>query len=203
MNHVLAAVGRELLAERFFVGPVPGSERLVHQRDSGRVEVVLRGECPAGEHRNIHRAEIVLAGDHQRRSRAIGDILGSRAAAVMTRDEEEILRPASLLEEGHAPASAHGGHAIDALHPRQQTVEIVGALPELAISREVHVDLHRQHMVGAEARVDTGELDQAAYHQPGADEQHEGRGDFRDDEHATQVVAVSCGSVGHGNRRSS
>ena len=123
----------------------------------------------------------------------------SRPARPETRSE--LSAPPGFLEERDGAARADRCHAGNLLQPDEQTVEVRGALGESAVLREVHVDLHRQDMVAAETGVDAGQFQQAAHHQPRADEQHERRRDLGDDERAPQIAAVDQPAGAGRNRR--
>src|SRR4029077_1593895 len=55
-----------------------------------------------------------------------------------------------------------------------------------------HSDVHCKNVAGIEAWTDVAELPERANHQSGADQQHERKGDFADD----QEIARSAAAVG-------
>ena len=110
-------------------------------------------------------------------------------------------RSAFELEGRVGPAVAWevGGHA-DHLNAGQR----LEASFQLLVERDLgwrgwilagaQEDVHAHEMVGADAHGRVGHFEEAADHEPGSDEQHEGQRHFSDDEKAGEMARAGAGA---------
>ena len=79
-------------------------------------------------------------------------------------------------------------------------LKIGGAFVGIAAVVVVEVDFDGWRRRGLEAEIDVEDAQEAAHEQAGADEQHAGERDFRDDQHGAEalVTAAVAGAVTSG-----
>jgi hypothetical protein len=186
----VAAVAGDPLADRIARGPISSRERLIDDDDVRCVEIVAPDEEAPVDERDAHRSKVVLARDQERRP--LRAFVRRRGSAFDDEAAEVAARP---REERNVPGRADARDRRDVLQARQQAIQVCGALAIVRVLRKVHVDLKRQHVIGAEARIDEGELEQTPQHQAGADEQHERRRNLRDDERAAEIASRQRGPI--------
>ena len=179
-----------LPADRTLVLEVVARHRLAQDHDRRRRRSVAGEEAAAGDEPRADRFEVAGADDAGDRFRGGGDRL--EIGAVDLEFLQLRKRSGQRRRRGHRRR----------LHRRlrrctRSSTSRENCMPPLAVERGEVRRLQAEHVGEIEARIDRVELQQAAGQQPGADQQHEGRGELAHDQCPLRASAARrCRSRG-------
>ena len=145
----------------------------------------MRQELASAEQRRADRLEV-----------AVADVEHLRTGRIVSRTKDEARRQESDALAGTANRNVLRRADTQDAGNRPYLVDHVAIkLLIVLVTRRAHREIYDQQSLGTKARVDVEKAHEAARHQSGADDEHDGEGDLGHDERVAQSLTKTPGET--------